>query len=157
MRVVGEPQGIQTLPDQSRTVDFGRPLDWRSAVIVEAQRSEQRSRVGCAYRGGRLICGCVHVTISVEERLGLTQRERRRLRARFDGPLDDELRRELTQLVRRRGAAAHRVADRLQTIELVADDTGGEPERIMGCLQPPQARHGRLRDIEFGLRELGRA
>jgi hypothetical protein len=147
-----------SMPDHSRTADFDRPLGWRSPVVVETQRSEERSRVERAYRAGRLICGCVHLTISVDERLGLTQRERRRLRVRFDEPLDDGLRRELTQLARRRGAAAHRVADRLQAIELVADDAGDdEPARIIGCLQPPQVRHGRLRDIEFGLRELERA
>ena len=41
----------------------------------------QRSRLGRAYRAGRLVCGCIHVTISVEERLGL--QERRRVRLRF--------------------------------------------------------------------------
>jgi hypothetical protein len=56
-------------------------------------------------------------------------------------------------LLRRRGAAARRIADALDTIELVLDDVDGAPHRIVSKLQPPQARHGRLRDIEFGVRE----
>jgi hypothetical protein len=146
-----------TMLDRSRTARSERPPGRQSAVAVEQHGTEQGSRLGRAYRAGRLICGCVHVTISVDERLGLTQQERRHLRARFDEPLEDELREELTQLMRRRGAAARRVADKLEAIELVVAGAGDEPKRITGCLQPPQIRHGRLRDIAFGLRELGRS
>lgn len=72
------------------------------------QHTAQRSRLGRAYRAGRLVCGWVHVTISVEERLGLTLQERRRVRLRFHEPLDDGLRSELAQLMRRRGRSACR-------------------------------------------------
>lgn len=78
-----------------------------------------------------------------------TQRERRVVRARFHEPLDDELRGELNQLLRRRGAAARRIADDLEAIEIVIEDPRGEPERIVGHVQPPRVRHGRLREIEF--------
>jgi hypothetical protein len=103
-----------------------------------------------------LICGCVHVTISLDDRLGLTQRERRLVHVRFDEPLDDALRAELAQLVRRRGAAARRVADTLDAIELAIDDPSHERQRITGHLQPPHARHRHPRGIEFGLRETER-
>ena len=91
---------------------------------------------------------------SRDNRLGLTEDERRIVRVRFLEPLDDTLRTELTQLVRRRGSAAHRAAERIDPIELVIDDPHGEPQRISGRLQPPQVRHGQLRDIEFGLGEM---
>jgi hypothetical protein len=39
----------------------------------------------------------VHVTVSLDERLGLTQRERRMVRVRFHEPVDDDLRGVLTQ------------------------------------------------------------
>jgi hypothetical protein len=108
---------------------------------------------GRAYRDGTLVCARVHVTIGHDERLGLTRRERRDVRARFQERIDGSLRSELIALLRRRGAAARRIADTLDTIELVLDDVDGAPHRIVGQLQPPQARHGRLRDIEFGLHE----
>ena len=73
--------------------------------------------------------------------------------ARFHEPLDDGLRVVLTQLVRRRGAAARRVAERAEPIEVVVDDPHGERQRIVGHLQPPQVRHGQLRAIEFELRQ----
>jgi len=107
-----------------------------------------------AYRGGRLVCGCVHVTVDLDDRLGLTARERRVVRVRFHEPVDDDVRTELTQLVRRRGTAARRAAERIDPIEVVVDDPRGQPLRIVGCLQPPQLRHGQLREIEFGLREI---
>ena len=75
---------------------------------------------------------------------------------RFHEPLDDNLRNELTHLIRRRGTAAHRAAERIDPIELVVDDPQAERQRIIGRLQPPQMRHGQLCDIEFGLRELTR-
>lgn len=91
--------------------------------------------------------------VSLDDRLGLTQRERRLVLVRFHEPLDDDLRIELKQLVRRRGTAARRVADTLEAIEIVLDDPHDEPKRIIGRLQPPQLRHGQLREIEFGLHE----
>jgi hypothetical protein len=95
----------------------------------------------------------VHVTIGRDDRLGLARHERRDVRVCFQESIDGPLRSELIQLVRRRGAAARRIADALDTIELVLDDTDGEQRRIIGQLQPPQVRHGRLRDIEFGIHE----
>ena len=115
-----------------------------------------RWRVGRAYRAGRLVCGCVHVTIRVDDRLGLTRRERRVVRVRFCEPVADDLRSELTELARRRGPASERVAERIALIELVIDDPHGEHERITGRLRPPHRRHGRLREVEFGLRQLTR-
>jgi hypothetical protein len=94
----------------------------------------------------------VHVIVSLDGRLGLAPRERRLVRVRFHEPLDDDLRSELTQLVRRRGAAARRAVERVDPIEFVLDDPYGERQRIVGHLQPPQVRHGQLRAIEFELR-----
>jgi hypothetical protein len=96
----------------------------------------------------------VYVTISRDDRLRLTPHERRLVRVRFHEPLDDDLRDELIQLVRRRGAAARRVAERTDPIEVVLDDVQGERQRIVGHLQPPQVRHGQLRAIEFELRRV---
>jgi hypothetical protein len=59
---------------------------------------------------------------------------------------------DLTQLLRRRGAAARRAVDRLAPLEVVIDDPDGTHEHIAGHLQPPQIRHGRLRDIESELK-----
>jgi hypothetical protein len=67
-------------------------------------------------------------------------------------PLDDDLRAELTALVRRRGAAARRAVERVDPIEIVVDDHHSERQRMIGYLQPPQVRHGRMRDIEFELK-----
>ncbi len=111
--------------------------------------------LGRAYRGGQLVCACVRVIVDLDGRLGLAPRERRFVRVRFHEPLEDGLRAELFWLLRRRGAAARRAAERVDPIELVVDDFHGEHRRIVGWLQPPQVRHGQLRDIEFGLRELG--
>jgi hypothetical protein len=128
----------------------------RSAPAVETERglSAGRWRVARAYRGGRLVCGCVSVAIRVDERLGLTEHERRLVRVRFHEPVDDDLRCDLAELVRRRGTASDRAAERIDLIELVIDDPCGEHERIVGGLRPPQRRHGQVREIEFGLREV---
>jgi hypothetical protein len=95
----------------------------------------------------------VQVTVGLDDRLGLTRSERRMVRVRFCEPVDDNLRAELGTLVRRRGTASRRAAERMEPIELVIDDPSGEYERITGRLQPPDTRHGRLGEIEFGLRE----
>jgi hypothetical protein len=136
----------------------------QSSVTVEddpadaggTQRTNQRRRLARAYRSGRLICGWVQVTISDDEQLGLTQQERQVVRLRFHEPLDDGLRAELAELLRRRGAAARRAAERIDPIEVVVDDPHGARQRILGSVQPPQAHHGRLRDIEFALRRVER-
>lgn len=109
-----------------------------------------RLGLGRAYRAGRLVCGCVHVRISVDDRLGLTWRERRIVGVRFCEPVDDDLRAELTELVRRRGTASERAAERIAPIELLVDDPCGEPQQMIGGLRPPHRHHGPLREIEFG-------
>jgi hypothetical protein len=70
----------------------------------------------------------------------------------FHEPLDDDLRSELSQLVRRCGAAARRAVERAEPIEVVIDDPHGEPRRVIGHLQRPQVRHGQLADVEFELK-----
>lgn len=116
-------------------------------------RSGQRSGWARAYRDGKVACARVHVTIGRDDRLGLARHERRDVCVRFQDRIDDPLRSELVALVRRRGAAARRIADALETIELVLDHPDGEGQHITGRLQPPQLRHGRLRDIEFRLHQ----
>jgi hypothetical protein len=116
---------------------------------------EQRYAWGRAYRDGTIVCGRVHVTIGHDDaRLGLAPHERRYVTARFRERLDRELRAELVALVRRRGAAARRVAETLDAIEIVVDDPHRGRQRVIGRLQPPQVRGGDLCDIEFAVREL---
>ena len=117
------------------------------------RRSEPLGCVGRAYRAGRLVCGCVHVAIWFDDRLGLTPDERRMVGVRFCEPVDEDLRAELTELAQRRGRASERAAERIAPIELVIDEAQGERERMTGRLRPPHRRHGRLREIEFGLCE----
>jgi hypothetical protein len=111
-------------------------------------------RAGRAYRAGRLVCGWVQVVTNDDGRLGLTRRERCVVRVRFAEPLDDGLRMELTQLVRRRGAAAGRAAERIAPIEVVVDDPLGGRERFVGRVEPPPRHHGPLRDVQFALRSV---
>jgi hypothetical protein len=87
-----------------------------------------------------------------DTRLGLTPRERHIFAVRFLDGLEPGLRSQLTTLVSRRGAAARRAAERMQLIEIVFDDPLRGLQRIAGWVQPPQRRHGDLRDIQFGLR-----
>jgi hypothetical protein len=126
----------------------------KGSVSIAGTQHTKRCRLGRAYRCGRLVCGWVQVTLSDDERLGLTQQERRLVRVRFHEPLDDGLRCELTQLMRRRGAAAGRAAERIDPIEVVVDDPDAERERIVGRVEPPQVHHGPLSGIEFALRKL---
>jgi hypothetical protein len=128
--------------------DPARTVDMRARPRADCGTGE----LARAYRAGRLVCACVHVTVRLDDRLGLAPHERRVLRVSFQEPLDDGLRVELAQLVRRRGAAACRVAERIDPIEFVVDDRDGNHVRVVGRLEPPQARHGQLRDIEFELR-----
>jgi hypothetical protein len=99
------------------------------------------------------VCGRVHVTFGRDDRLGLTQRERRCLRARFLDRLHPDLQAELAELARRRGAAAQRVAERLDPIVVVIDDPQTGRERIEARIEPPQVRRAYLGDVEFALRE----
>lgn len=128
-------------------------MSWERST-AGAGRTRQRSRLGRAYRAGRLVCGWVQVTISEEERLGLTRQERRVVRVRFREPINDALRSELALLMRRRGLAARRAADRLDPIVVVVDDPHGGRERIIGRVEPPQTHHGSVPDAEFALRRL---
>jgi hypothetical protein len=61
-------------------------------AAVDTERTLSAGRIGRAYRAGRLVCGCVHVRVRLDERLGLTERERRVIRVRFHEPVDDDLR-----------------------------------------------------------------
>jgi hypothetical protein len=106
-----------------------------------------------ACRDGEVICSRVELSVTADTRLGLAPRERRQIAARFVEHLHPTLRTELSELVRRRGAAARRLAGRMDPIELVFDESDGSLQRIIGWIQPPQVRHGRIREIEFGLRE----
>lgn len=115
---------------------------------------ERRYAWGQAYREGSLICGRVHVTFGRDDRLGLAPRERRNVVARFEDRLHPTLRSELTELARRRGAAARRAAERIEPIVILVGDPQHGRERIVGRLVPPQVRRGDLSDVEFGLREL---
>jgi hypothetical protein len=76
---------------------------------------EQSHAWGRAYRDGKLVCGRVRVTVARDGRLGLAPHERRYVTARFRERLDGGLHAELLALVRRRGAAARRVAETLRS------------------------------------------
>ncbi|MGI9097416.1 MAG: hypothetical protein ACR2H2_02795 [Solirubrobacteraceae bacterium] len=114
--------------------------------------TERRYRAR-AYRDGELVGDDVELTVRTDTRLGLAPRERRCLTARFPERLHPALRTELTGLVRRRGPIAARAAERMQPVEIIVDDPSLGRQQIIGCIQPPQLRHGALHKIEFGLRE----
>jgi hypothetical protein len=128
----------------------------RSHGHSDAMVFEQRYTWGRAYRDGRLVCWRVHVTIGRDDaRLGLAPHERRYVTARFRERLDSTLHAELVALARRRrGAAARRVAERMEPIVIVVEDPHRGRQRMVGRLQPPQVRGGDLCDIEFTVREL---
>ena len=109
--------------------------------------------VAHACRDTEVVCGRVELTVATDTRLGHTARERRSFAVRFLDGVETRLRAELTQLVRRRGAVARRAAERMDPIDLVVGDPPLGLQRIVGCVQPPQARHGYLHDIEFDLHE----
>ena len=137
------------MSDRTRTARTEHLRDRRSP---DASRTRQGNRAARVYRAGRLVCGWAQVTIRDDGRLGLTREERRVVSVRFHEPLDDDLRAELREMVRRRGQAARRVAERVDPIEVVVDEPAGGSWRIVVYVQPPQARHGALRDVEFSLR-----
>jgi hypothetical protein len=119
----------------------------------EASLAERRHRRARAYRDGELICGRVDLTISLDARLGLAPRERRQLIARFVDRLAPTFRHELEQLVRRRGAGAMRIGDRIESIELVFDDPQRNGQSLVARIEPPQARRWELTENEFVIRE----
>jgi hypothetical protein len=57
----------------------------------------------------------------------------------------------LAELVRRRGVVARRAAERMRPIELVFDDPFLGRQWILGCVEPPQLRHGELHEITFDI------
>ena len=118
-------------------------------MVPLAGRRHRRAR---AYRDGELICERVDLMIRPDTRIGLAPRERRLLAARFVDRLAPALRYELEQLVRRRGAAATRIGDRIETIELVFDHPR-DSELLVGRLEPPQSRRWKLSENEFVIRE----
>ncbi|MGI9099545.1 MAG: hypothetical protein ACR2H2_13830 [Solirubrobacteraceae bacterium] len=109
----------------------------------------QRAR---AFRHGELVCGRVDLRVRDSGQIGLTAHERREIVVRFLGRIAPELRRELDELVQRRGSFARRAADRMQAIELVADDPQAGHVLIVGHVQPPQHRHCEICETEFGVR-----
>jgi hypothetical protein len=109
---------------------------------------------GRAFRRCELVCGRVELTVvRDDDRLPLAVRERSYVVARFIDELQPELSNELRTLVRRRGARAKRIADSLEPVELVFAGSDGAERSISARIEPPQVRHGALREIEFTLRE----
>jgi hypothetical protein len=119
----------------------------------EVPLAERRHRRARAYRHGELICGRVDLTVSLDGRLGLAPRERRQLIARFVERLAPAFRHELEQLVRRRGAGATRIGERIESIELVFDDPARNGQRLVARVEPPQSRRWELSENEFVIRE----
>jgi hypothetical protein len=135
------------LPDQADV----RPRT-HARTTADRPLTEGRYRWARAYRDGELVCGRVELTVTADLRLGLAPHERRRFAARFLERVHPALRTELADLVRRRGAAGRRAAERMQPIEFVFDDPRHGRQRLVGVVQPPQLRRGELYEIEFGLR-----
>jgi hypothetical protein len=139
--------GARVSPDQT-------DLSPRTQASATEQRllTEGRYRWARAYHDGELVCSRVELTVTADPRLGPAPHERRRFAARFLERLHPSLRTELAELVRRRGAAGRRAAERMQPVELVFDDPRHGRQRLVGSVQPPQMRRGELYEIEFGLR-----
>jgi hypothetical protein len=141
-------------PATSRTAVLGLKAPARVAVTDHALMA-RRCCPAHACRDSAVVCGRVELIATTDARLGLTPRERRSFTVRFLDSPEPGLLTELTTLVRRRGAAARRAAERMQPIEIVFDDPLRGLQRIAGCVQPPQRRNGDLNDIQFGLRAAG--
>jgi hypothetical protein len=125
------------------------PTSLRNGVTTESghQLTERHYCWARAYRDGEIVCVRVQLTVTADTRLGLVRRERS-FTARFWDCLDPGLRAELAVLVRRRGAVARRAA------EIVFDDPFLGRQRILGCVEPPQLRHGELHEIRFDISEV---
>jgi hypothetical protein len=121
-----------------------------SSVVAGGQRYASAR----AYRGERMVCARVQLTIGHDDRIGLVRYERRSVLARFCEGLDPALRAELDQLVRRRGVAARRIAETLEPLEIVVNEPCFDCQHMTVRLEPPLERSGDLRHIEFRLREL---
>lgn len=142
-------------PVDVRDLTFITGSDPAGALAVEDARKliGRRACSAHACRDDEVVCGRAELTVDADMRLDLTARERHRVTARCRDRLEPALRAELTELVRRRGAAARRAAERMDPIEIVFDDPRLGLQRISGWIQPPQRRDGDLHDIQFGLRE----
>jgi hypothetical protein len=104
---------------------------------------------GRAERDGTVVCDRVLVTVTVfEERVGPTPRERRHATVRFLHDIEPAFRRQLIEILRRRGARSRRAAEALDPIELVVD---GE-QRLAARIEPPTIRTLSLEQTEFTLR-----
>jgi len=117
--------------------------------------SEEHYVWGRAYREGSLVCGRVQVRIGRADRRRRAPQKRRYVAARFVDRLHPQLRAELTELAHSGGAAAWHAAEGMEQIVVVIDDPSLGRERIVARIEPPQVPRGYLRDVEFGLRELG--
>lgn len=121
----------------------------------------EQEYVARAFRGDRLLCGRVVISVRFHDhdrRLGLTRRERRILRARFDGELAPELRGALAIVAGCRGAAAQRAAERIEPLTLVMEDPReGRIAVKAGVMPPDLPARGAVRDLAFGLHEIGDA
>jgi hypothetical protein len=112
---------------------------------------------GRAERDGTVVCDRVLVTVTVfEDGVGPTPRERRRATVRFLHDIEPAFRRQLIEILHRRGARSRRAAEALDPIELVLVDPRHGRQCMVGRLEPPQVRHGELREIEFAVRGLVR-
>jgi hypothetical protein len=129
------------------------PLTHLSSIAGVEAVTERGCRLARAYREGELVCGRVDLQIRSDARLGLAPRERRQLVARFVELLAPAFRRELEQLIYRRGAAAAQIGDRIGTIELVIEDPQRDGQRLVGHLEAPQVRRWELSETEFVIRE----
>jgi hypothetical protein len=125
------------------------PLTYPASNADAQAVSERGCRLARAYREGELVCGRVDLRIRSDARLGLAPRERHQLVARFVELLSPAFRQELEQLIYRRGAAAAGIG----TIELVIEDPQRDGQRLVGHLEPPQARRWELSETEFVIRE----
>lgn len=116
------------------------------------QKTYQRGRV---YRRGELICSRARVTIGTDmQRLGLTAAERSFVRVAFVENTRRQLVDDLRKLIKRRGAAARRIAEELEPITVVVEDDHRGVLTVEGKLQPPDIRvEIDLHDVEFKLRE----
>lgn len=109
-----------------------------------------RERVlhGRAYCNGTVVCDRVQVTvIEFDERLGLAPWERQYVTVRFLRGIQPEFRRQLVQVLRRRGARSRRFADALDPIELEVQGA----RRLAARIEPPVARHAALEQTAFRL------
>jgi hypothetical protein len=115
--------------------------------------TRERTVHGRAYRDGTVLCDRVLVTVVVsDDRVGPALRERRHATVRFLHDIEPGFRRQLIQVLRRRGARSRRAADALDPIELEVD---GE-QRLVARIEPPTVRNLALEQTDFTLRRHGR-